>query len=181
MPDRLGYPPALRSFADPSPIRTAGLHLEPLRAAHAEELAVLLDDERLHEFIGGAPASTPQLRERYEAQSAGWSPDGSQRWLNWVARTEPARAAVGTFQATVVERGRGIAAHLAWVVAPAFQRRGFAREGASAVASWLRERGVGVLIADIHPDHASSIGVALAVGLAPSTEIVDGEVRWIGS
>ena len=31
------------------------LVLEPLRVEHAEELAPLLDDPRLHEFIGGDP------------------------------------------------------------------------------------------------------------------------------
>ncbi len=172
---------ALRAIPDAAPISAPRMRLEPLRAAHAQELAALLDDERLHEFTGGTPASVEELRERYERQAAGWSPEGSQRWLNWVARLEPGGAVIGTFQATVSVRAQQIAARLAWVVVPAWQHRGHAREGAVAVASWLRERGVDVLSADIHPDHAASIGVALAVGLAPSEEVIDGEIRWIGS
>ena len=32
--------------------------------------------------------------------------------------------------------------------------------------------------AHIHPDNAPSQGVARALGLAPTTTVVDGEVRW---
>lgn len=41
----------------------------------------------------------------------GHSPDGSQRWLNWIARRRDDRQAVGTVQATVtVQAGRLTAA-----------------------------------------------------------------------
>ncbi|RII89234.1 GNAT family N-acetyltransferase, partial [Clavibacter michiganensis] len=41
-----------------------------------------------------------------------------------------------------------------------------------------REDGVGVVRAHIHPDHAASEAVARRLGLAPTDERVDGEVRW---
>ena len=39
-------------------------------------------------------------------------------------------------------------------------------------------RGVGPVYAHVHPDHRASAAVAAAVGLTPTDEIVDGEVRW---
>lgn len=37
-----------------------------------------------------------------------------------------------------------------------------------------------MLVADIHPDHAASINLARALGLAPTDQVIDGEIRWIG-
>ncbi len=37
------------------------------------------------------------------------------------------------------------------------------------------------LVADVHPEHTASQRVAQAIGLAPTDEVVDGEVRWAGS
>ena len=34
------------------------------------------------------------------------------------------------------------------------------------------------MIAHIHPEHRASQRVARAVGLVPTTQVVDGEVRW---
>jgi RimJ/RimL family protein N-acetyltransferase len=46
------------------------------------------------------------------------------------------------------------------------------------MAGWLRERGVAELSAYIHPDHRASNRVAEHLGLRPTAEIADGEVRW---
>jgi len=67
------------------------LDLEPLRVEHAREMAALLDDPGLHAFIGGQPASLRELQERYRRQVTGSSPDGLQRWLNWVLRRREGR------------------------------------------------------------------------------------------
>jgi RimJ/RimL family protein N-acetyltransferase len=88
--------------------------------------------------------------------------------------------AVGTVQATIGARGGLFVADLAWVIAPRHQRRGYATEAAMTVAAWLRARGADALAANIHPDHHASSGVARALGLAPTGEVVDGEVRWVG-
>lgn len=81
---------------------------------------------------------------------------------------------VGTVQATVT----GDAADLAWVVAALHQERGFAREAAAAVQEWLRDAGISRFSACIHPDHLASAGVARSLGLAPTSTVVDGEIRW---
>ena len=75
-------------------IETERLLLEPLRADHAVEMAAVLDDQRLHDFIGGRPATLEQLRARYIQLVAGHSADGSQGWLNWVVRHRRSGVAV---------------------------------------------------------------------------------------
>ena len=91
---------------------------------HAQELAPLLDDPGLYVFTGGEPASLPELRERYRRQAVGCSPDGSQRWLNWVVRRREDGRAVGTVQSTVTVEGAVLVAELAWVVATPHQGHG---------------------------------------------------------
>jgi RimJ/RimL family protein N-acetyltransferase len=46
------------------------------------------------------------------------------------------------------------------------------------MVEWLREQRVEVVVAHVHPEHQASMGVARAIGLAPTDVVVDGEVRW---
>jgi RimJ/RimL family protein N-acetyltransferase len=158
----------------PAPIETARLRLEPLRVADAEEMAGVLADPALHEFTGGRPSTADELRRAYALQAVGHSPGGDQAWLNWIVRD--AGRAVGYVQATL--DGDPVAADVAWVIGTAHQGRGYAREAAAGMAGWLREQGVAELAAYIHPDHHASIRVAEHLGLRPTGEIADGEVRW---
>ncbi|MER5639828.1 GNAT family N-acetyltransferase [Kitasatospora sp. NPDC002227] len=160
------------SRATAEPIRTERLELLPLAVGHAEEMAEVLADPALHTYIGGEPADVAALRARYERMTAG-SPDPAVRWLNWVIRAEG--RLVGTVQATVEGTDR---AELAWVVGTPWQGRGFAREAARALAGRLTDQGVTVLTAHIHPDHHASAAVAAGLGLRPTGERQDGEIRW---
>lgn len=173
-----------RSWPAPAVIETARLTLEPLRVEHAEELAPLLDDERLHEFIGDHPAPLEELRERYRRQVRGHSADGTEGWFNWIARLRPTSGAavgpaVGTVQATLYDVDGAAAAEVAWVIATPYQRHGHATEAAAGMVGWLREHGTQVVVAHVHPEHAASIGVARRLGLAATDVVVDGETRWI--
>jgi len=161
-------------------VDTERLLLEPLRAGHADEMAAVLDDERLHVFIGGRPATPAELRERYERLALGRSPDGSQGWLNWIARDVGSGRAVGTVQATLWRDRDRLVAEIAWVIGTADQGHGYAKEAAAAMVAWLRQHGVTVLVAHVHPAHDASIGVARHLGLAATGTVVDGEVRWTG-
>jgi RimJ/RimL family protein N-acetyltransferase len=156
------------------------LDLEPLEVEHAEEMAPLLDDVRLHDVIGGQPADLPGLRDRYRRLVAGRSPDGAQQWLNWVVRRREDGQAVGTVQATVTLEDQRPVAEVAWVVATPHQGHGYAREAAGTMAAWLREQGVARIVAHVHPGHPASQGVARAVGLTATRTLVGGEVRWQG-
>lgn len=169
---------SIDDWADTQPLSSKRLDLEPLRSEHADEMAPLLDDRGLHTFIGGEPATREELRGRYARQVVGRSPDGSQRWLNWVVRRRDRGQAVGTVQATVSEQDGKLTAEVAWVTGTTQQRRGYAREATQTMVDWLQQQCGEVLIAHVHPQHPASIAVARAVGLAPTSIVVDGEVRW---
>lgn len=162
---------------EPSVITTERLRLDPLRVDDADELAALLDDERLHEFVGGLPATVPELRQRYEQLVAG-SSDPGEVWLNWVAHRRADSQPVGTMQATVAVVGGGVTAWVAWVVGVEWQNRGFASEAARALADWLKRQGVDEVVAHVHPDHRASEAVAARAGLRPTAEWADGERVW---
>ena len=138
-------------------LTTRRLVLEPLRPEHARELATVLDDPALHAFIGGEPAGEAELYARYVRQAEGQSPDGTQGWLNWVARDRATRAPVGTVQATISDDG---SAELAWVIATSRQGEGLATEAAAAAMAWLRDQ------LALHPPTRASAAVALHLGLA---------------
>jgi RimJ/RimL family protein N-acetyltransferase len=170
----------IEDFPDAPVVSGARVLLEPLRVSHAVETADVLDDPALHTFIGGTPSTEAELAELYRRQTVGWSPDRSQRWLNWVVRDEAAHEIVGTVQATVTLGDDLLTAEVAWVVATAHQGRGYAKEATATMVSWLREHGVAVVMAHIHPDHRASQAVAAAVGLANTGTVLDGEERWQG-
>jgi RimJ/RimL family protein N-acetyltransferase len=149
--------------------------LTPLGAGDVDALFPLLDDPGLHVFTGGAPRTREELARWVELVASGRSPDGAERWCNWVVRRLDDDAVVGTVQATIV----GDEASIAWVIGTGFQGRGYAKEAAAGMATWLRtDAGVGRLRADIHPDHRASQAVARSLGLEPTQEIADGEVVW---
>ena len=159
---------------------TERLDLEPLTEAHAAELAPPLDDLALHEFTGGTPLSAAALAARYARLAARRSPDGGQLWGNWVLRVRATGAAAGTVQATLPAGGPAAGpAEVAWVVVRAAQGRGYAAEAARSLVTVLREAGWTV-VAHIHPGHLASQRVARAAGLAPTTDVHEGEVRWTG-
>jgi RimJ/RimL family protein N-acetyltransferase len=161
-------------------IATARLILEPLSVDRAEEMAEILDDEALHEYIGGRPATLEELQERYARQVLGRSADGAEGWLNWIVRHRETGSAVGTVQATLRAEHGSTVAELAWIIAASQQGNGYASEAAAGMARWLRGHGADVLVAHIHPHHRSSIGVTRRLGLTPTDVMVDGEARWTG-
>src|SRR4051794_30923901 len=155
-------------------IDTARLRLDPQRVEDADEMAELLDDARLHRYTGGHPETRDELRARYARQVAG-APRG---WLNWIVRRIDTGAIVGTVQATRFDERGHPAAELAWIVISSQQGQGYARESVAGMVAWLRDQGVEVFVAHVHPEHAASIAVAAGLGMAPGASRNDGEVRW---
>lgn len=147
--------------------------------AHATELAPLPDDTSLHEFTGGAPLSAAALADRYRRLAARRSPDGDQLWGNWVIRIRATGTAAGIVQATLPAGGYvAVPAEVAWVVVRAAQGQGYAKEAARSLVAMLQESGWTVA-AHIHPGHLASQRVARAAGLSSTTDVRDGEVRWV--
>lgn len=161
-----------------TPIATARLDLEPVAIAHADEMVAVLAPPSLYDFTGGEPPSVDGLRTRYAGQARGESPDGSAGWLSWIVRERDTARAVGFAQATLTVVDAATVADLAWVVTPDAQGRGVATEAAGGVVAWLRRRDVRAFDAWIHPEHAASAAVAAHLGLAPTADVLDGEVRW---
>jgi RimJ/RimL family protein N-acetyltransferase len=92
-----------------------------------------------------------------------------------VLRVRATGAAAGTVQATLPA---AVPAEVAWVVVRAAQGRGYATEAAHSLVAVLQAAGWAV-VAYVHPGHLASQRVAQAAGLSPTTDLRDGEVRWI--
>jgi len=157
-------------------LTTERLLLEPLTTAHAAEMVTVLDDPSLHRYVGGEPLGFHELERRYERQSRGRSEDESERWFNWIIRDRTSQEAVGYVQATVEVETR--VANVAWVVGSRYQARGYAREAARAMLSWLYGNGATAVTARIHPENRASEIVAAALGLRHTPTSVDGESVW---
>jgi len=158
-------------------VSSARLRLVPLTVADAAEMVDVLSGEALYAYTGGAPPGVGELRARYARQVAGRSPDGREEWRNWILRREPGGEAVGYVQATISSEGRR--AEIAWVIGLRWQGRGYATEAARALVGWLDARGVQVVQAHIHPEHAASAAVARRAGLRPSGVVTGGEQLWL--
>ena len=149
------------------------LTLTPLRVEDAEAMVSVLADPALYAFTGGEPPDLASLRRLYAHQVTGASPDGSQRWFNWIVRVDG--EAVGYVQATVEDE----VAELAWVIGAPWRARGLA---ARAARLMLHEfvGTVRLLRAHIHPDHHASNRIATGLGLPPTGAFEDGEAVWEG-
>ena len=178
-------------------IRTQRLVLEPLAVDHADEMAAVLDDRRLHRYIGGEPLTVDELRAHYARLVAGPSPFHQEGWLNWIVRRVRDRQAIGYVQATVAPAPPGFAvapassgstvtpaparrrASVASVIGTPYQGFGFATEAARALLDWLRAHGVHDIVATVHPDNRPSAAVAAKLGLHRTGETTaDEEDVW---
>jgi len=151
--------------------------LVPLQAEDADELCDVLNDDRLHEFIGGRPESRQELHDRFVLLAAG-SPRAGETWMNWVVRRRFDSQAVGTVQTTIRAVGARQVARLGWMVGLEWQNQGYASEAAVALVQWVRRQGVEDIGANIHPDHEASATVAARAGLHQTEEEFEGERVW---
>lgn len=139
------------------------LTLEPLLPYHARELFEPLQDDALYTFIPqDPPRSVQALEERYRTLAPRRSPDGTQVWLNWVARALSARLPVGTFQATIYPENYAL---LAYMIFRPFQGNGYAVEGCQRVIEHLaRACRIGLLAAEIDTRNRASIALVERLG-----------------
>ena len=116
---------------------TSLTRLEPVRVAHAAEMLVLLSDPRIYEHLDRKPpASLQELEERYRRYETTFSPDGTERWLNWIIRPHDGGACAGFMQSSVNADG---SADFGYILGPAFWGRGLAFDAASAVIRALHD------------------------------------------
>jgi RimJ/RimL family protein N-acetyltransferase len=114
---------------------TKRIALEPLIEAHAVELFPALSHSAIYTFIPGQPPdSVAVLAERFRRLESRSSPDGSQRWLNWVIRRIADQQCIGYVQATIYTKST---ADFAFVLAPPFWGLGLAQEACLAALAEL--------------------------------------------
>ena len=147
-----------------TPIESATLRLEPLVAAHADEMFLPLSAAAIYDYIPGQPpASVSALRERYSRLETRRSPDGRQRWLNWIVRLGSGQCA-GYVQATVHE---GATADFAFVFAPEHWGRGIAFEACRAVLPHLaRDFSLRALFATVDARNSRSVHLLARLGFS---------------
>jgi RimJ/RimL family protein N-acetyltransferase len=147
--------------------------LEPLRGGHADQLAALLDDDYVRGALG--VGDVPGLRRRFAGWETRRSPDGAERWLNWIVRDRADSRALGWVQATV----RDASASVAYALLPSARGAGMASDAVRALLVWLGEElRVADVTAAIAPSNIASARVARAAGLSPTEEGAAGEVVW---
>lgn len=143
-----------------------GLVLEPQVAAHAEEMFVVLGDPAIYEYENEPPPSLEWLRARFARLEARSSPDGGERWLNWVIRL-PTSELIGYVQATVHADG---SAAIAYVLSSAYWGRGLARRAVEAmIAELAGHYRVRSLSAVLKSENVRSLRLLERLGFSPAT------------
>ena len=143
-------------------IKSNGLRLEPLVAAHAEEMFAPLSDVAIYDYMPGQPPlSAAALRERYVRLERGRSIDGRQQWLNWIVRLDSGQCA-GFVQATIYPEHTG---DFAFAFAPQYWGQGIAFEACQAALPHLfGVLRVTALFATVDPKNARSIRLLMRLG-----------------
>jgi [ribosomal protein S5]-alanine N-acetyltransferase len=148
-------------------IHAERLVLEPQVAAHAAEMFEVLGDPAIYEYENEPPVSLAWLRERFARLESRQSPDGRQRWLNWVIRL-PSGELAGYVQATVSDDGRGA---IAYVLNSRHWGHGIAREAVDAMTEELAGAyGVRTLSAVLKRDNLRSLRLLERLGFSPGAE-----------
>jgi len=114
-------------------IATPRLTLEPQGVEHAEAMFAVLSDPAIYAFENAPPASLEALRQRFAALALRRSPDGRERWLNWVLRLHSGHL-IGYVQATLDANG---GAFVAYQLGSAHWGRGLASEAVEGMISEL--------------------------------------------
>jgi RimJ/RimL family protein N-acetyltransferase len=154
-------------------IRTTRCTLEPLVAAHAPEMFRVLSDPAIYEFENEPPKSEEWLTRRYELLESRVSPDGAEKWLNWVVRL-PTGPLAGYVQATV--HGSGTA-QVAYELNSSYWRQGI---GSSAVAAMLEElrtnESAHTFVAVLKTANFRSMAFLRRLGFSPASQSLAAQV-----
>lgn len=143
--------------------------LEPLRAAHAAEMFVLLADRRMYGHVPhDPPRSEEWLRARYARLESRSSPDGHQRWLNWALRRRADATCVGRVESTVCENGD---VWVAYMIGADHWRQGYATEAMGRlIAGLFTDPVVRRLVATVDTRNIGSMRVVEKLGFARGAE-----------
>jgi RimJ/RimL family protein N-acetyltransferase len=144
--------------------RTARLVLEPLSHAHAEGLHAALSPTEVARYLTAPDVTTvAALHDRIDHLAQGPA-DPDERWLNVVMRRAADGKIIGRLEASIAGGGW---AELAYLVGPAYQHHGYAREGVQWLIDHLASEGITELWVAIHAANARSIALVEALGWQP--------------
>lgn len=129
-------------------LTTPRLILRPRRDADAEALYPVLSDPDVMRWWSRAPL------ESLEATRAYLSRDTIGDWRAWFIIPSGDDRAIGWV--STGEKRQGGVAEIGYILSPAVQGRGFAREAVSAVIDLLFAEGKRRIFADTDPDNAAS-------------------------
>ena len=114
---------------------TERLLIEPLLPIHAEEMFIVLQDKEIYKYIPtNPPKSISDLKVRYKKLETRFSPDGSERWLNWALRQKFDDSLIGRFEATIYKNHTVC---IAYELSSTYWRKGFAYEAAKKIIETL--------------------------------------------
>ena len=149
-------------------LRTDLCTLEPQLASHAEEMFSVLCDPAIYEFEGEPPPSVEALRAGYTRRESRLSPDGSEKWLNWVVRLRTGEL-TGYVQATVLSSG---ASYIGYEFSSQYWRRGLASISVKTVANELANNyQVHTIVALFKSQNYRSIGLLTKLGFVAGSEL----------
>jgi [ribosomal protein S5]-alanine N-acetyltransferase len=155
---------------------TKRLRLEPLVAAHADELFAVLSDAVIYRYLDyGPPASADYLAGVYAQLEDRRSPDGSELWLNWLVRQEAGQA-IGYIQATFYPAGvrsecvaPEATAYVAYVLSPTYWGQGYATEAMQPMLAYLEQHyAVSRLLAVAEVENERSLALLRRLGFTPA-------------
>ncbi len=145
-------------------LHTPQCSLEPQVAAHASEMFAVLSDPAIYEFEGEPPPSIERLTEGFRRKESRLSPDGTERWLNWVVRLPNGQLA-GYVQATVMQTG---ASYIGYEFSSQYWRQGL---GSASVGALLDELAsayqVHTFVAVLKAANYRSTGMLAKLGFSP--------------
>jgi RimJ/RimL family protein N-acetyltransferase len=150
-------------------VRTERLVMEPIAHAHAAGLVEALAHPEVATYLEEPDATTVAAMHARIDRIA--TPPAGEWWLNFAMLRDG--VVIGRLEAT----SYGAWAEIAYLVGPAYQRRGYAREGVRWLVEHLRGLGVREVWAAVHPGNARSIALLEAVGFSPA----DPMTRPLGS
>lgn len=137
-------------------LRTDRLLIEPQLKNHAEQMFVIMQDEKIYKYIPtNPPKDINELKARYEKLETRLSPDRSEVWLNWALRQRFDNSLIGRFEATVCENH---IAYIAYELSSNYWGKGFAYEASEKIIEVLAsEYQVAKIKANVDTRNNSSI------------------------
>lgn len=141
--------------------------LEPQVEAHAAEMFAVLSDPAIYEYEGVPPPSVEKLAAGFRRRETRMSPDGREKWLNWVVRL-PSGELAGYVQATVYE---SLAAYIGHEFSSRFWRRGIGTAAINCMLDDLRDSyGVHTFVAVLKSANFRSMALLGKLGFKPGTK-----------